>query len=140
VTETAMDAAWRLEISGAVKTPLSLSRQQLLSLPQSEAHLPIACVEGWSAGALWKGVALRDILAMAGADPEANVVVHSIQARGSYRSSRLNQPHASDSKTLLALEVNGEPLHLDHGYPCRLIAPDLPGVLQTKWLGRVEVL
>lgn len=140
VTETARDPAWRLEVGGAVKTPLSLSRQQLLALPQTEAHLPIACVEGWSAGALWKGVALRDVLAMAGADPGANVVVHSIQARGSYRSSRLNQPHAADPKTLLALEVNGEPLHLDHGYPCRLIAPDLPGVMQTKWLGRVEVV
>ena len=38
------------------------------------------------------------------------------------------------------LEVNGEPLHPDHGYPCRLIAPNRPGVLQTKWIERVEVI
>jgi DMSO/TMAO reductase YedYZ molybdopterin-dependent catalytic subunit len=45
----------------------------------------------------------------------------------------------ADRDTLLALELNGEPLHPDHGYPVRLIAPNRPGVLQTKWLTRVRV-
>ncbi len=35
--------------------------------------------------------------------------------------------------------LDGETLALDHGYPCRLIAPDRPGVYQTKWLGTLEV-
>jgi DMSO/TMAO reductase YedYZ molybdopterin-dependent catalytic subunit len=48
-------------------------------------------------------------------------------------------PHARDELTLIALRLHGEPLHLDHGYPCRLIAPNRPGVLQTKWLGRITV-
>jgi DMSO/TMAO reductase YedYZ molybdopterin-dependent catalytic subunit len=48
--------------------------------------------------------------------------------------------HARDRMTLIALRVNGEPLHADHGYPCRLIAPSRPGVLQTKWLSRIEVI
>ena len=47
---------------------------------------------------------------------------------------------ADDTLTLVALRLNGERLAIDHGYPCRLIAPNRPGVLQTKWLGRVEVL
>ena len=46
----------------------------------------------------------------------------------------------ADPDTLLALELNGEALDLDHGYPVRLIAPDRPGVLQTKWIHRVVVL
>ena len=41
--------------------------------------------------------------------------------------------------TLLALRCNGEVLHIDHGYPTRLIAPNRSGVLQTKWVGRLEV-
>jgi DMSO/TMAO reductase YedYZ molybdopterin-dependent catalytic subunit len=45
-----------------------------------------------------------------------------------------------DPLTLLALLLDGEPLAIDHGYPCRLIAPDRPGVLQTKWVSRLEVL
>ncbi|MET0767323.1 MAG: molybdopterin-dependent oxidoreductase [Aeromicrobium sp.] len=40
---------------------------------------------------------------------------------------------------MLALQLNGETLSLDHGYPCRLIAPNRPGVFQTKWVRRLEV-
>jgi hypothetical protein len=140
VTELARDPAWRLVVDGAVARPLSLSREALLALDLHEAHLPIACVEGWSAGARWRGVRVRDILAMAGARAGAEVVVHSLQPRGAYRSSELNVPHATHPDTLLALELNGEPLHVDHGYPCRLIAPNRPGVQQTKWLSRLEVV
>ena len=43
-------------------------------------------------------------------------------------------------ETLIALKLNGQALDLDHGYPCRLIAPTRPGVLQTKWLSRIEVV
>jgi DMSO/TMAO reductase YedYZ molybdopterin-dependent catalytic subunit len=46
---------------------------------------------------------------------------------------------ADDPLTLVALRLNGSTLSIDHGYPCRLIGPDRPGVLQTKWLGRIEV-
>jgi DMSO/TMAO reductase YedYZ molybdopterin-dependent catalytic subunit len=78
---------------------------------------------------------------MAGAGAtEAGVDVESLQRNGRYRRSTLNSSHVDDHETLLALELNGEPLHLDHGYPARLIAPNLPGVLQTKWVGRLVVL
>jgi DMSO/TMAO reductase YedYZ molybdopterin-dependent catalytic subunit len=46
---------------------------------------------------------------------------------------------ADDRRTLVALELGGQPLSIDHGFPCRLIAPDRPGVLQTKWLTSLEV-
>jgi DMSO/TMAO reductase YedYZ molybdopterin-dependent catalytic subunit len=46
---------------------------------------------------------------------------------------------ARDELALLALQLNGAELSLDHGYPCRLIAPGRPGVLQTKWIARLEV-
>ena len=45
-----------------------------------------------------------------------------------------------DDLTLVALELEGETLDLDHGYPARIIAPARPGVLQTKWLSTLEVL
>jgi DMSO/TMAO reductase YedYZ molybdopterin-dependent catalytic subunit len=44
-----------------------------------------------------------------------------------------------DPRTLLALDLAGEPLSLDHGFPCRVIAPNRPGVLQTKWGASLEV-
>ena len=67
------------------------------------------------------------------------MVVESIQADGPYRMSRLDAPHAADPLTLIALQLHGEALHVDHGYPARLIAPNRPGVMQTKWVQRVLV-
>jgi DMSO/TMAO reductase YedYZ molybdopterin-dependent catalytic subunit len=46
---------------------------------------------------------------------------------------------AADPQALLALTLAGEPLSLDHGFPCRIIAPNRPGALQTKWVNRLEV-
>ena len=47
---------------------------------------------------------------------------------------------ARDPLTLLALRAQRQALDLDHGFPCRLIAPNRPGVFQTKWIGRIEVV
>lgn len=139
VTETARDPSWRLEVVGAVARPLRLSRADLEAMPQREVRLPIACVEGWSATARWRGVAVRELLVQAGAADGAEVEVESIQVRGRYRRSRLNAIHARDPDTLLALGLNGDTLGLDHGYPVRLIGPNRPGVMQTKWVGRLVV-
>ena len=62
----------------------------------------------------------------------------SLQEDGPYRTSELAGNVADDPLTLVALGLDGETLSLDHGFPCRLIAPGRPGVLQTKWLGRLE--
>ena len=43
------------------------------------------------------------------------------------------------TRSLLALQVNGADLALDHGYPARIIVPALPGVHNTKWVGRLEL-
>jgi len=127
-------------VTGAVERELSLTLDQIAVLPQTTARLPIACVEGWSAVASWTGVALRDLVSAAGGPAGARVRVVSLQEGGSYNESMVDTPHVSDPLTLLATAINGETLHVDHGYPCRLIAPNRPGVLQTKWVTRVEVL
>lgn len=139
VVDTATDPAWRLVVSGRVRRPLSLSLDDLRALPLHEATLPIACVEGWSSTATWRGVRVRDLLEIAGARPGAVVEVESLQRRGSYRSSTLNERHAADVDTLLAMYLFGQPLHIDHGFPVRLIGPNRPGVMQTKWVTRLVV-
>lgn len=114
------------------------TRNELLAMPQTHARLPIACVEGWSATADWSGVRLRDLLAAVGAYPGGDVHFRSLETNGIYANSTLPQRHVVDADTLVALSLNGAPLELDHGYPCRLIAPNRPGVLQTKWLSTIE--
>ncbi|WP_084713792.1 molybdopterin-dependent oxidoreductase [Streptacidiphilus rugosus] len=131
-------ADWRLRVDGP--RPYTLTMAELLALPQAEAELPIACVEGWSASARWGGVRLRDLLDRAGAPPGALIRVTSLEADGPYAVMEMPHTYARDPLTLLALRVNGLPLHPDHGYPARIIAPNRPGVLQTKWVSRLEVL
>ena len=139
VVEAAHHADYRLRVEGSVRQKLVFTRDELLAMPQHEATLPISCVEGWSTTQRWRGVRVRDLLTRAGADSDAEVRVESLQRRRLYRSSDLNRWHAHDPDTLLALEVNGEALDVDHGYPVRLIGPNRPGVMQTKWVTRLVV-
>jgi DMSO/TMAO reductase YedYZ molybdopterin-dependent catalytic subunit len=139
VTELARDPAYRLVVEGAVDRRLELSLDDLRALPLREARLPIACVEGWSASARWRGVAVRELLARAGAAADAEATVESLQPSGRYRTAYLNADQASDRDTLLAVDLDGEPLHIDHGFPVRLIGPNRPGVLQTKWVSKLVV-
>ncbi len=140
VADIATDPAYRLVVEGAIASPLVLSLDDLRAMPQREARLPIACVDGWSAMALWRGVALRDVLAAAGSGVEAQATVYSMQRSGApYSHSDVDAAQIADPDTLLALECNGEVLHLDHGFPVRLIGPNRPGVQQTKWLAKVVV-
>ncbi|MGA5301058.1 molybdopterin-dependent oxidoreductase [Nucisporomicrobium flavum] len=137
VRDLALDPAYRLVVRGP-DDELSLSLAELASLAQHTVVLPIACVEGWSASGTWSGVRLGDLARMVGLDPgEASAEVESLQQGGRYRVSTVASTHIRDDWTLIALGLNGEPLHLDHGYPARLIAPNRPGVLQTKWVGRI---
>lgn len=118
----------------------SLTREDLLALPQATVELPIACVEGWSASGVWTGVRVRDLLALVAAPRGRAVRVESLQQRGPYRVTELPASYADDDLSVLALRLDGDPLALDHGFPARLVAPNRPGVLQTKWVTRLEVL
>ena len=116
-----------------------LTRADLKAMPQRTRSLPIACVEGWSAGATWTGVPVRHLLDLVDAPRGSDVVVRSLQTHGPYGATLLQGNFTDDEDTLLALMLNGDELSIDHGFPCRLIAPNRPGVLQTKWVHRIEV-
>ncbi|MFH9728235.1 molybdopterin-dependent oxidoreductase [Streptomyces sp. NPDC017254] len=136
VTEASL-ADWRLTVAGP--RPYSLTLEELRAMRQYEVTLPLACVEGWSVSARWTGVRVRDLLDRAGGGPRARCRVVSLEAAGAYRVTEMGRSYAQDPLTLLALGLNGDVLSLDHGYPARIIAPNRPGVLQTKWVGRLEV-
>ena len=130
--------SWRLTLArtgSAGGAPITLSRTELLALPQHTARLSINCVEGWSTGSqAWTGVRLRDLAAVAGASQPANVLVESLERGGAFRHAVLSAGQIMDPDALLALRVNGADLTLDHGYPARVIVPASPGVHNTKWV------
>lgn len=132
--------SYRLVVDGpGVPDPVELTYEELRSMPQREATLPIACVEGWSTTQRWRGVSLADVLDRVGATHDAEVSVEALHTSRRQRRSDVSSSQARDLDTLLALEVNDEVLAPDHGFPVRLIGPNRPGVHQTKWVGRVEV-
>lgn len=131
-------ADWRLTVVG--KRSYELTLDELGALPQTTVTLPIACVEGWSKSAEWTGVRVRDLLERAGARPGTAVRVVSMERRGAYRVMEMGADYADDPLSLLALRLGGQVLSLDHGFPARIIAPNRPGVLQTKWVSRMEVI
>ncbi|WP_017934455.1 molybdopterin-dependent oxidoreductase [Nocardioides sp. Iso805N] len=139
VAASAMSGSYRCEVVHGEKAA-GFSRAELLALPQATHVLPIACVEGWSANGTWTGVPLRTLLDHVGIPRGRNVQVHSLQERGADRVTVLPANVADDERTLVALLLDGQPLSLDHGYPARLMAPDRPGTLQTKWISRIEAL
>ena len=131
-------ASWRIVLGHAGPGgggPVSLDRAQLLAMAQHTAHLPIACVEGWSTGnQAWTGVRLRDLARLAGAPQPASVLVKSLERGGTFRQAVLSSGQIMNPDSLLALRVNGADLTLDHGYPARVIVPANPGVHNTKWV------
>lgn len=138
VIRSATDPGFTLTvISGG--TQRRLTRTDLEAMPQTTVTLPIACVEGWSATGTWTGVSIAHLLAVVGAPTGAAVLVESLQRGGASSRSRLPAHVAADPQAILALTLAGEPLSLDHGYPCRIMAPNRPGALQTKWVNRLEV-
>jgi DMSO/TMAO reductase YedYZ molybdopterin-dependent catalytic subunit len=130
--------SWQLEL-GDGSSSMTVSRADLMAMPQHTSHLPIACVEGWSTqNQAWTGVRLRDLAELAGVPDPATLRVESIQTGGLFRAATLRRNQVLDPDSLLALTVNGADLSLDHGYPARVIVPNNPGVHNTKWVGQLE--
>jgi len=139
VLATATAADWTLTVVGH-DVSRTFARAELVALGTTEVDLPISCVEGWSQMASWRGVRMRDLLAAVQAPPGSHVRVTSLERHGGYRIMDMGPEYAEDPTTLVALELNGEKLDLDHGFPARIIAPGRPGVLQTKWIEKIEVI
>jgi DMSO/TMAO reductase YedYZ molybdopterin-dependent catalytic subunit len=137
ITEADVADGWRLELRGPSGVR-SLALADLSAMPNTTVDLPISCVEGWSAIGTWTGVRVRDLAALVGGSGQ-DVRVVSLERDGMYASSVLPSVYADHDDTVLAIALEGAPLSLDHGRPARIIAPNRPGVLQTKWVTRLEV-
>ena len=135
VLSSAIAPDWRLFVEGPQAYAVSLA--ELEELATAQARYPITCVEGWSRQAFWRGLRLLDLVERAGGNAGSSVRLVSLEQNWVFNQSMITGPQLE--RALLATHLNGERLSLDHGYPLRLIAPSRPGVLNTKWLARIEV-
>ncbi len=134
---------WSLKVTGLVDREVELTFDELLALPLIERHVTLACVSNTVGGDLtgtarWLGWPIRDLLARAGVQPEADMVL-SRSVDGFTAGTPLDAL-TDERDALLAIGMNGEPLPVEHGFPARLVVPGLYGyVSATKWVSELEV-
>lgn len=149
----ALDAGHTLEIHGAVAEARTIALAELRALPAVTCTVVTECAgngrvrmqppapgEQWTSGAVsvaqWTGVPLRSLLRLRESAVE---LVFTGADGGSYRRS-LPAEVAMDGSTLVALEMNGEPIPAIFGGPLRLIVSGWYGMASVKWLARVEAV
>ncbi|HEY4225725.1 MAG TPA: molybdopterin-dependent oxidoreductase [Pseudolysinimonas sp.] len=138
ITADMVDENWRLIVKRGTRIR-TYTYAELLALPQQVVQLPIACVNGWSQTATWKGIRLSTLMDAVGREKGEAIMLTSLEVKGNYRVTTMGSEFVDNDLTLVALHLNGKVLDIEHGYPARMIAPARPGVLQTKWLSRLEV-
>jgi DMSO/TMAO reductase YedYZ molybdopterin-dependent catalytic subunit len=149
---------WKLEISGLVTTPTTLSLADLKARERSEVTFTMECsgntglpfFNGGIGNATWAGTPLAPILEEAGVLEQGIEVVFWGADAGerTWREMKITEQFARSMSVtdamnpdnLLVYEMNGEELPPMHGYPVRLIAPGWYGVANVKWLTRIEIL
>ncbi|HTL84822.1 MAG TPA: molybdopterin-dependent oxidoreductase [Acidimicrobiia bacterium] len=134
-------ADYRLRINGLVENPVSLSLVQLRALPHHEQITQHFCIQGWSGVAKWGGVSMQTIMDLVKPRPEAKwVVFYSLgdgADKGTYYDAHPIE-QMSYHLTMLAYDMNGEPLSFGHGAPLRLRNETQLGFKQVKWIKGVE--
>ncbi|MGH3025928.1 MAG: molybdopterin-dependent oxidoreductase [Gaiellaceae bacterium] len=130
---------WRLEISGLVQRPHSLTYADLLALPRVEQVSTFHCVTGWTVQNVhWAGVRITDVFDLVKPLPQA-AAVKFISAEDPFVDYlSMQQVHLKD--VMLAYEMDGKPLPREHGAPLRLIIPEMYGYKNVKWLAGINLV
>nr|BFF08743.1 hypothetical protein GCM10025699_00460 [Microbacterium flavescens] len=123
---------------------VELSFDDLVGMGLDEYSITLTCVSNEVGGDLlgtakWLGVPVRDVLALAGPQAGADMVL-SRSIDGFTASTPLEALTDAGRDAILAVAMNGEPLPLEHGFPVRMVVPGLYGyVSATKWLTELKV-
>ena len=134
-------ADYRLRVGGLVEHPVELDLAELRALAHHEQITQHFCIQGWSGVAKWGGVSMQTILDVVGPQPEAKwVVFYSLgdgPDKGVYYDAHPIE-HMSHHLTMLAYDMNDEPLSFGHGAPLRLRNENELGFKQVKWIKGIE--
>jgi DMSO/TMAO reductase YedYZ molybdopterin-dependent catalytic subunit len=138
-------ASYRLQVGGLVRHPLTLSLAELRALPSRSQITRHDCVEGWSAIGGWKGVQLGLLLKAAQLLPQARYIVFNCADNlgggpGGMYYETIDLIDAVHPQTILAYDMNGEPLPVQHGAPLRLRLERQLGYKMAKYVMSIEAV
>ena len=143
-------ANYGLEIGGLVERPLRLTLADLRAMPKQTQITKHCCIQGWSGVAEWGGVSLRHIVALCHPLPSARYIIFH-----AFDNKSTSEPHAQgpgyfygtirmdleeDPQTILAYEMNGQPLPINHGAPLRLRVETQLGFTMVKYIRAIEFI
>jgi DMSO/TMAO reductase YedYZ molybdopterin-dependent catalytic subunit len=129
---------WRLEVSGLVSNPLSLTLEDLQRLPQVSRRVNHYCVEGWTAVETWTGCAFSELAKVARVSPDAHYV--DFQSFDDDYHESWDIESAMHPQTVVAYGLDGKMLEPAHGAPARVFSPIKLGYKNTKYLTRIVFL
>ncbi len=136
-------ADWSLQIHGMVEQEVEISFDELLDLGLVREQVTLSCVSNSVGGRLvgnaeWVGVPLARVLDEAGVQPGATQIVGRSIDR--WTAGFPTEVALDGRVAMVAVQMNGEPLPISHGFPARLVVAGLYGyVSATKWLSDIEL-
>ncbi|MEP6730149.1 MAG: molybdopterin-dependent oxidoreductase [bacterium] len=136
--DPASRGVWKLEVSGAVRTPLSLTLDDLMKLPNITQKVDHFCVEGWNARATWTGVRISDLARVCGLTPDAHYV--DFQSFDDDYHESWDMESAMHPQTIVAYGMDGHLLGAAHGAPARVHSPIKLGYKNTKYLTKIAFM
>ena len=131
------EKTWSFRVWGEIENPLTLSWKEFQALPKTESVSDFHCVTSWSKmDARWGGVLMADLLKLVRPKAEANFVIQHCAEEYTTNTSLLE---ASQPDAILAYELDGAPLPLEHGGPMRMVIPTLYAWKSGKFLRGLEL-
>jgi DMSO/TMAO reductase YedYZ molybdopterin-dependent catalytic subunit len=140
---------WKLEVGGLVETPMAFSLAELRAMPARTQITRHDCVEGWSTIGKWKGVQLSRLLEQVKPLANAKYVVFrcadsmdgpSLDGRDSKYYESVDLDDAYHAQTVLAYELNDQPLPVNNGAPLRVRIERQLGYKHAKYLMKIELV
>ena len=132
---------YRLKVYGLVENPVELSLDDLRAMGKKTQITLHHCIQGWSGIAAWGGLPLAELVKLVRPKPGVRAVVFYSFGEGGEGGQfydSLSMQNAMRPQTLLAYEMNFEPLNHLHGAPLRLRVENQLGFKMVKWIQAIE--
>lgn len=129
---------WKLQVTKKTGEVLQIGIDEIKALPKTELIFDFKCVEGWDQIQHWAGLRFVDFMEHFGLQNEAQLQYVGMETPDKQYYVGIDMPSAMHPQTILAYEVNDQPIPAKHGEPLRLIIPVKYGIKNLKRIGSIN--